>query len=162
MFSERLEADHRELDVLYADAMLALRSGDRAASLARVDYFWARLAMHIRAEHLHLFPCVARAPGNGPILEQLRADHNIFMEDLANAMKLLRAAKDAEESDELDKAGTILARLGDLLAEHNALEERSAYSQTGSNLSTTELDDLDRSIDKELSNLPHRFSRDSL
>ena len=162
MFAERLEADHRELDALYEDAMHALGAGDVVAALANVDYFWARLAMHIRAEHLHLFPAAALIAENGPVIDHLRSDHNLFMEDLANAMKLLRAAKNVEQTEDLDKARTILTTLGGLLAEHNILEEKSIYTQAGLDLSDSELADLVRSIDKELSNLPQRFSQDRI
>ncbi len=36
----------------------ALHAGDVEASHTGLDLFWARLAVHIRAEHLQLFPAI--------------------------------------------------------------------------------------------------------
>lgn len=157
MFALTLEADHRELDELYKAALAALESGSRAAALIRVDIFWARLAMHIRAEHLHLFPAIARIKGNEAAIERLRNDHNSFMQKLAAAMKLLRASEHDAEPD-LGAALSILAELGGLLADHNRFEEQTVYAQDVTFLSGAEQDELARSIEEEITNLPPRFS----
>ena len=56
-----LEHDHASLDQLLTklDQELAEPSEDRAFEL--LDLFWARLAVHIQAEHLHLFPALVNA-----------------------------------------------------------------------------------------------------
>ena len=156
MFARSLEADHRELDALYAEAAAALGSGDAAAALDRVDLFWARLAMHIRAEHLHLFPAIARGSGTSKVLERLRDDHNIFMNKLADAIKLLREANKDSRSD-LSEPQAIVLGIGKMLAEHDRIEEETVYLETG-DLTGAEQDELSAAIDNELANLPPRFS----
>ena len=156
MFARSLEADHRELDALYADAVEALGSGDAAAALDRVDLFWARLAMHIRAEHLHLFPAISRTSVTVDVIDRLRNDHNIFMNRLADAIKLLRAARENSLRD-LSEPRAILLSIGEMLAEHNRIEEETVYLETG-DLTGAEQDELSAAIDKELTNLPPRFS----
>ena len=156
MFARSLEADHRELDALYADAVEALGSGDAAAALDRVDLFWARLAMHIRAEHLHLFPAISRTSVTVDVIDRLRNDHNIFMNRLADAIKLLRAASESSQPD-LSQPQEIVFSIGQMLAEHNRIEEETVYLETG-DLTGAEQDELSAAIDKELTNLPPRFS----
>jgi hemerythrin-like domain-containing protein len=92
--SQRLAHDHTELDKLLKQLQQALDDSDLEASHAKLDLFWARLAVHIRAEHLHLFPTVLRRLSGtvdqsvGPSLSQaqsavirLREDHDFFMND---------------------------------------------------------------------------------
>jgi len=156
MFARSLEADHRELDALYAAAAYALESGDAAEALDRVDLFWARLAMHIRAEHLHLFPSISQTSNSAAVIGRLRDDHNLFMNRLADAIKLLRTAKDTGKQ-ELSEPRSILLSLDELLAEHNRIEEETVYLESG-DLTGAEQDQLAAAIDKELSTLPPRFS----
>jgi hypothetical protein len=54
--SRRLADDHAALDEVLRQLQEPLDTADVAASHAQLDLFWARLAVHIRAEHLHLFP----------------------------------------------------------------------------------------------------------
>ena len=77
------------------------RSTIFARAFELLDLFWARLAIHIRAENLHLFPALANAPasrftGKGGlptrdeahnVLLQLRSDHDFFMKELAEMIK---------------------------------------------------------------------------
>ena len=56
-----LAEDHEALDKALSALLAALDEGDSATAFARLDLFWARLAMHIRAEHLQLFPAILRA-----------------------------------------------------------------------------------------------------
>src|SRR4026209_3045759 len=102
--SQRLAHDHTELDNLLKQLQQALADSDLEASHAKLDLFWARLAVHIRAEHLHLFPTVlgrlasnSADPAFSPTfsdaetsIEQLRADHDFFMHALAQAIGRLR------------------------------------------------------------------------
>ena len=43
---------------LLKQVLTALHNKDVEASYSKLDLLWARLAVHIRAEHLHLFPAV--------------------------------------------------------------------------------------------------------
>jgi hypothetical protein len=47
--------DHSELDAL-ADDLLSALDEKRLKAFERIDLLWARLAVHIRAEHLCPFP----------------------------------------------------------------------------------------------------------
>ena len=59
--SERLAHDHAELGKLLGEVKAALDNKDVARTNASLDLFWARLAIHIRAEHLHVFPALVDA-----------------------------------------------------------------------------------------------------
>ena len=59
---ERLLAeDHAALGELLRAFLTQLDEGDTAGAFVHLDLFWARLAMHIRAENLHLFPAILNA-----------------------------------------------------------------------------------------------------
>ena len=158
-----LSDDHSEVDVLLDDALDKLRGGDLLQAFDALDLFWARLAVHIRAEHLHLFPAVLKisesqsVSGIPEILERLRRDHDLFMHELAEAIKSMRAVTPESEPDvRLD----VLARLEtvrDRLAEHNTIEEERIYGLRRF-LSPGDQDMLARSLAKELANLPPRIS----
>lgn len=66
--TECLANDHVALDQLLKQLQAALNDGDVKACYARLDLFWAKLAVHIRAEHLHLFPRVLQAVTRGKCL----------------------------------------------------------------------------------------------
>src|ERR687889_686435 len=96
--------DHAEVDELLRGVMLAFDGGDVREVYTRLDYMWARLAVHIRAEHLHLFPALlSAAEGAGPrsgvptgaggreSVDILREDHDLFMRGLAAAVNEVRA-----------------------------------------------------------------------
>ena len=57
-----LEEDHESLAQLLAELDAELAEPNIARAFALIDLFWARLAVHIRAEHLHLFPAITNAP----------------------------------------------------------------------------------------------------
>jgi iron-sulfur cluster repair protein YtfE (RIC family) len=99
-----LEQDHESPSELLHDLKSGLQEQDRSRTFGLLDLFWARLAVHIRAENLCLFPAMLNAPtelfrtGDGvPSLEEakatiesLQSDHNFFMEELARAVKTFR------------------------------------------------------------------------
>lgn len=107
-----LERDHEEMDGVLGALLLALDHGDQDESFARLDQLWARLAMHIRAEHLCLFPAILGAPqallsgrGGAPRLEEaqsaigvLRSDHDFFMHELAKVINRMRALKTTSDT----------------------------------------------------------------
>ena len=88
--SETLLAhDHEEMDGTLAALKSALATGEAERSFKLLDNFWARLAMHIRAENHELFPVLKRAAAEVPeaeeilrILAELRHDHDFFMVEL--------------------------------------------------------------------------------
>jgi hypothetical protein len=58
---EILVQDYDEADSLFGGLSRAFDLGDAREVFVRLDYLWARLAVHIRAEHLHLFPALIAA-----------------------------------------------------------------------------------------------------
>ena len=99
-----LATDHAELDGLLDELFAAFEAGVVRHIYQRLDLFWARLAMHIRAEHLHLFPAVLEACLTGKQISRratapevardkisaLQKDHNFFMRELVSAIKQTR------------------------------------------------------------------------
>jgi iron-sulfur cluster repair protein YtfE (RIC family) len=129
MIQSRLEADHAELDQLL-DSVIQLFGSSVAVAYQQLDLFWARLAIHIRAEHLHLFPKIEELTKSssefGDLLADLRHDHDFFMNELARAIKQLRDRSD--EAETYDAVSDILQRVRDRLAIHNKIEEERIYS----------------------------------
>jgi hypothetical protein len=61
--AKALADDHAEVDELIQLLFVALDDKDTTLSFERLDLLWARLAVHIRAEHLCLFPSILGALG---------------------------------------------------------------------------------------------------
>ena len=169
-----LEDDHVSLGRLLAelDGELATQNVPRAFEL--LDLFWARLAVHIRAENLHLFPALANASaslfsgkGNLPtsedahnIILQLRSDHDFFMKELANMMKTARevhadAKAAGKYSEEFRKRLTVIRKR---LETHNDLEEEQVYTWPALLFDEKTVVRLSERLQHELANLPPRIS----
>lgn len=164
MFSkitERLANDHVALDQLLKQLQAALNNGDANACYARLDLFWAKLAVHIRAEHLHLFPRVLEAvtrtresldegshDDTRKVIEQLRADHEFFMHELGKAVI----------DKELDTVRRAISEIEQKLIEHNRIEENHVYQLAGIVLNTAEQEELVQRISSELEKRPPRFA----
>src|SRR5829696_43479 len=90
--SDLLIDDHAALDTVLKQLQIALQRRDVETAYAKLDLFWARLAVHIRAEHLHLFPAVLDSAGIGAqtIVALLRNDHEFFMHELGRAVESMR------------------------------------------------------------------------
>jgi iron-sulfur cluster repair protein YtfE (RIC family) len=172
----RLIHDHEELGELLKKLEQALADADLAASHALLDLFWARLAVHIRAEHLHLFPLVmkglAELDGSGEvalseaeaIIAELRADHDFFMHELAEAVAVLRELKptDGERVRErMNAVHEVVLSIVDRLLTHNSLEEERVYLWATMFLSAQEQKELATRIAEVLVNRPPRFSSES-
>ena len=161
-----LEDDHDSLDQLLTqlEAELDIPS-ERAFEL--LDLFWARLAMHIRAEHLHLFPAIAGAAqhlsgqDSQPALAEvqqalldLRSDHDFFMKELAAMMKTARATKIDEVAIDFK---TRLSAIRKRLETHNKVEEEQVYTWPALFLDEATISTLNDEVIKELKNMPPRF-----
>lgn len=171
IMEDLLTADHLELDTLFERLFAALDGGDAAEIHQHLDFFWARLAIHIRAENLHLFPFILRAARNHrkaemPTLEvvehtilTLDNDHSFFMRELGAAVKEVFemrqniAQNTAEKISQLREKFTELRRR---LQIHNTLEESYAY-RWAETFNPAEIDVLEPKIQRELENLPPRF-----
>lgn len=171
-----LEQDHELLSELLQDLQSVLQQQEAARAFELLDLFWARLAVHIRAENLCLFPMILNAPrelfrdrGGVPsfeeaktMVESLRADHNFFMDELSRAMKTIRAIlPDAESPHVAEQLDTIRERVDAVslrLESHNALEEDQVYKWPRLILSASDLQGLRAALRRELENLPPRFA----
>lgn len=167
--SKRLIDDHLGLHGLLKQVQSALEHGDVHGSYAKLDLFWAKLAVHIRAEHLHLFPALldsTRVDGfeseTKSVIERLREDHNYFMHQLAGAVAKLRGLLNGVEEEtinsQLNEVGQTIFEVEQRLEGHNQLEETQAYGWVESLLSAEKQDELAELISYELEKCPARFN----
>src|SRR6185369_7648724 len=153
---QRLSNDHRGVNEVLKQLLTALQNQDVGTSYTKLDLFWARLAVHIRAEHLHLFPAVTgRLPKAQSVVEKLRADHDFFMTELARAVNTLR---EHPTSLELNSVLDVVLEVEKRLANHNEIEENQIYRWASTILTEPEQIDLAARINAELENRPSRFS----
>ena len=171
---DQLESDHAELDRLLAGVFAAIDLEDCAEIYRRLDFFWARLAMHIRAEHLRLFPAVlhikeaqfqnagrGKVPSDiAAVIDGLHADHDFFMRSLARAIKAMRLVFDfGNEAETLPAVREILEQVESRLIPHNRIEEQQIYPLAAAEfIRADDLSELSRTVKKELGNLPRRFA----
>jgi hypothetical protein len=163
---QRLSDDHDAVSELLKQLLTALHTKDVQASYARLDLLWARLAVHIRAEHLHLFPAVTnRLTEAQSIVEKLRADHDFFMRELARAVGILRELSDtldsSENEDRLASVVEVVLEVEKRLANHNDIEENQVYRWATTMLTEKEQLDLTARINAELEDRPPRFSAEA-
>ncbi|HEY5884248.1 MAG TPA: hemerythrin domain-containing protein [Pyrinomonadaceae bacterium] len=170
--NELLADDHAELGNLLGKVFAALDADEVALSHASLDLFWARLAVHIRAEHLHVFPAVENAfdethtkglsAGEAlKVIEELRSDHDFFMSELSEAVVITRnLVKSVDRQADVQRLQHVRAKVATVearLAKHNRVEEEGVYLWTSSLLSETEQTALAARVQKELENMPPRF-----
>jgi hypothetical protein len=168
--------DHSEVGDLIQELLDTPDGRERAQIFARLDLLWARLAVHIRAEHLCLFPSILGALGkpSNPsstgvpsavhvreVVERLRADHDFFMFELAKAVNAARELVKGENEPSADQLLEIKQRVlavSARLQEHNGLEEEQVYLWPEMLLSAGERAELSIRMRREIENLPPRFS----
>ena len=180
MGQELLEEDHEAVGKLLDELRAELRSDtDAKTAYGLLDRLWARLAVHIRAEHLCLFPAIltvqrraCEEQGGLPppaevesAVERLRADHDFFMRELAAAVNTLRGVLSGRGSDdvkaELDGVSRAVDAVAARLEKHNAVEEEGVYRWALEQLLPNEEAQLTVDIRRELTNHPPRFNGDS-
>ena len=162
-----LSDDHQAVSEVLQQLLTALDNKDVETSYAKLDLLWARLAVHIRAEHLHLFPTVtSRAPNLSEvqtIIDNLRTDHDFFMRELARAIGVLRELPKSITSDEakLTAVSDTVREIERRLATHNEIEEVQIYRWSSIILTKPEQLELIARINAELENRPPRFSAEA-
>ena len=167
--SKLLLNDHDKVGDLLGQLLAALHDKDVQSSYAKLDLLWARLAVHIRAEHLHLFPAVLNALSSDAAaewndvrsqIERLREDHNFFMRELARAVSILRELPlDSPDIEtRLTSVLEVVLEVEKRLANHNEMEENYIYRWATKFLTKPEQMDLARRINAELEHRPSRFS----
>lgn len=171
---ELLAKDHKQLDKLLGAVRAALEGKNSIEAFETLDLFWARLAMHIRAENLHLFPAILeRVKGDDPeshgeyllsrevqnAIGSLTSDHNFFMRQLSRAIKILRETPLASDSlVELETVREIVSEVSERLTAHNELEETMIYQMPRKLLPREQQTELATLIQRELEKPPTRFT----
>ena len=174
--SEQLIDDHAAVDKILKQLQTALLNGDLKTAHVKLDLFWARLAVHIRAEHLHLFPTVLSSledAGVGhvsalsldeakSVVAELRQDHDFFMHQLALAVEIMRELLTLPEQltvpEGMNNVKKIVLEVERRLVRHNELEENQIYHWASILLNSEEQQKLQQQITKELQNHPARFT----
>jgi len=172
----RLEEDHRSLDTLIAQLCDALEEYDVEGSFARLDFVWARLAVHIRAEHLCLFPAlldaarrlsssaqgVPRFDEVQGAINQLRHDHDFFMTELARGVNIMRGTMSSLNPDVvrecLRDVRAIVSTVKARLEEHNKLEEEQVYRWPAVLFDLSRQAQVAECARHEIENMPPRFA----
>ena len=163
---QRLSDDHRDVDEVLKQLLTALDNKDVEASYSKLDLLWARLAVHIRAEHLHLFPTVTNKAADSSeaqsVVDELRADHDFFMRELARAVGILRELPPRLDSPDAKARWSsvvdVVASVKTRLENHNEIEENQVYRWSDTILTKPEQTDLAMRIKAELEHRPPRFS----
>ncbi len=169
-----LEDDHESLNQLLVELDEELAKPNLARAFELLDLFWARLAIHIRAENLHLFPAIINASASlfsgkdgAPSFEAaqallllLRSDHDFFMKELAQMIKLGRQilAGQKPSTPKVEELRPRLKVIRTRLETHNRLEEDQLYNWPGLLFDKATLADLRQHLQHELENLPPRFA----
>ena len=168
-----LEDDHESLGQLLTELEGELAKHDFPRAFELLDLFWARLAIHIRAENLHLFPALANAraslfTGKGGlptrdeahnVLLRLRSDHDFFMKELARTIKAMREIANNQRPPAKEIAGVRqrMIIIKKRLETHNRLEEEQAYTWPSLLFDEPMVARLSEHLRHELENLPPRF-----
>jgi iron-sulfur cluster repair protein YtfE (RIC family) len=168
-----LQDDHASLGQLLTDLDAELTKPNIASAFELLDRFWARLAVHIRAENLHLFPALAnaaasRSTGKGglptaeevqTVLASLRSDHDFFMKELAQMIQVMReiTANQLARLEEIQDLRLRLTIIKKRLEAHNRLEEEQAYVWPSMLFDEQTITGLCGHLRHELENLPPRF-----
>ena len=98
------------------------------------------------------------------IIAELRADHDFFMHELAQAVAVLRELKptDGERIKErISEVHEVVLSIADRLLTHNSIEEERVYLWANMFLSAQEQKELATRIAEELVKRPARFSSES-
>jgi len=173
--SRQLTDDHVALDQLLGQLQTALHSADVKTTHTLLDLFWAKLAVHIRSEHLQLFPTVIERLSENPsavsptldealsTIEELRADHDFFMKELARVVVILRIVSLGQKDqptidDALNTVRGAMSAVENRLVIHNQLEEKKVYAWATTILNDQEQTELANRISIQLGNRPARFS----
>ena len=99
-------------------------------------------------------------------IQQLRVDHNFFMEELSQAVRQMRQLVKAEFYDqrrlvtELSRIRDRVDAVSNRLRAHNKLEEEQVYGWLGLMLNGSRLRILEDTIKHEIENLPPRFGEE--
>ncbi len=170
-----LAHDHDDLDETLVELDRAIEAENLAGSFEFLDLFWGRLAVHIRAENVVLFPALLKAVEQAEnaagksavvtagemrqLVAELRHDHDFFMFELTALIKQLRTLLRENRKEGLAEIRDRLVPVRQRLEAHNALEETRAYHYAALLLNPDGQAALHQSIQRELENLPPRLRK---
>jgi hemerythrin-like domain-containing protein len=122
--TEHLQADHRRLDGILAEAQQLAGAGDYPRAAARFAEFSSGLDRHIDLEEQILFPTFESATGmRGGPTQVMRAEHVQIRDSM-------RTATDALAREEDEVLGEAVHELTETLSAHNMKEEHMLYPMT--------------------------------
>jgi len=168
-----LEQDHESLDQLLTELDAAVTKPGNPQVFELLDLFWARLAVHVRAENVRLFPSLANVPADRltgkaglptaeeaeRVLARLRSDHDFFIGELARMIKALRGNEvGVMQTEAVEALRTSLRGVRERLEDHNRLEENHVYLWPALLFDDEALATLSEQVRRELQNLPPRFA----
>lgn len=171
---ESLATDHQSLALLLENFETALAAGEFGQAFELLDLFWARLAMHIRAENVSLFPAILEASAKRPeparpsheevqdTIKGLRTDHDFLMDSLGAAIKTMRMLLTDPENKKSERVRAVrdsVATVKERLARHNLIEEQEVYRWPGLMLDSEDLTKLVLGVRLQIENLPARFRK---
>jgi len=179
MLPLNFKKEHQMMDEVLGDLATLLQKEDVEWSFELLDLFWRQLTVHIRAENVCLFPTILNAPReifgkNGlpdfeevkVAIDQLRADHNFLVDQLSQALRLLREllnSTDAPPADVVTNSiGEIRARImavSERLRSHAELEEEQVYKWPELILSPEQLETLQEAFLREGDTIPRNVAR---
>lgn len=170
-----LAEDHESLGKLFTELDGELTNANVIRGIELLDLFWAKLAVHVRAENLHLFPALSNVPNllltarDGlptyeqaqNVLTRLRSDHDFFMKELALAIKAMRemAAREFTSVNEVELLRIRLTVIKGRLDDHNAIEEEEVYVWPSLLFDDRTTAAISERVQHELQNLPPRFAQ---
>ncbi len=178
--ADALAEDHSQVDKLIQKLLVTLDQKNQAQAFELLDLLWTRLAVHIRAEHLCVFPSILDAAtvnftgGSGTpkydeakrALDLLRHDHDFFMRELGTAVNTMRKQKTRFDHDVISKqlqdVRRSVVRVRSRLDTHNQLEENHVYKWIDVLLDEAERSALTARIRYEIEKIPPRFSSGTL
>lgn len=171
-----LKSDHAVLEEMINQLTIYLGKADLPRAFESLDLLWGSLACHIRAENICLFPAILNAPRERfgaehnfleyedakAAIDQLRNDHNAFITELAQAMKILRSVMMHPETfvteDPVIDLKNRIVSFKELLRKHNESEEQLVYSWPALLLDEDNLAQLEVGVKTEIENLPSRLA----
>lgn len=151
--------------MLLDEVFAALDAGDIERVYQKLDLFWARLAIHIRAEHLYLFPVILGAietqksateisslsslQAAQSTINELREDHDFFMHELSGTVKRMRGLDEnrqteSETAKQISSVRETIAAVSRRLEKHNEQEESEIYKWMDALLNSSECAALNR------------------
>lgn len=168
---QSLKSDHETLEELLSDLIRLLKKPDIQWAFELLDLFCAKLTVHICAENVCLFPAILGAPADAfsgdnvpsreevkATIERLKSDHMFFIEELGQAVKLMRPLLDEQPSEEtreiLHSVLKATAAVAIRMAHHQEIEEKNIYRWTQLLLTFDEMSLLEAGVVESLSSLP--------